>query len=173
MKRHVILLFATFILFLAACGSQDPLVTPIALTPNPTSITSTPDPCAGENLAEAIKKVHDLQREFDDASQLASNLAREQLPDSISNMQRIRRAAEDQKAPACLATLKAHQLAHMNIVIDTMIAFKDGADTETLNTGIADASAEHDLYTLEIARLLGITLAPVIDGPTPTITLTP
>ena len=80
MKRHVILLFATFILFLAACGSQEPLVTPIAITPNPTSVTSTPDPCAGENLAEAIKKVNDLQREFDDASRLASNLAREQLP---------------------------------------------------------------------------------------------
>ena len=95
MKRHVILLFATFTLFLAACGSQDPPVTQVALTSNPTSITSTPDPCAGENLAEAIKKVNDLQREFDDASQLASNLAREQLPDSISSMQRIRRTAED------------------------------------------------------------------------------
>ena len=170
MKSHLILLFATFILFLTACGSQDPHVTTGAPISN---LTSTPDPCAGENLAEAIKKVNDLQREFDDASQLASNLAREQLPDSISSMQRIRRAAEDHQAPACLATLKAHQLAHMNIVIDTMIAFLGGADTETLNNGIADASAEHDLYTLEIARLLGITLEPVNNLPTPTITATP
>lgn len=170
MKRHIILLFTTFILFLTACGSQEPHVTPAAPIPNS---TSTPDLCAAENLAESIKKVNDLQREFDDASQLASNLAREQLPDSISSMQRIRRAAEDHQAPACLATLKAHQLAHMNIVIDTMIAFLGGAGTETLNKGIADASAEHDLYTLEIARLLGITLAPVTTVPIPAITATP
>jgi hypothetical protein len=170
MKRHGVLLFVTCILFLTACGSQDPHVTPAAPI---FSSTSTPDPCAAENLAESIKKVNDLQREFDDASQLASNLAREQLPDSISDMQRIRRAAEDHQAPACLATLKAHQLAHMNIVIDTMIAFLGGADTETLNQGIADAGAEHDLYTLEIARLLGITLAPVTNVPITTITPTP
>jgi len=170
MKSPIILLFATFVLFLTACGSQDLHVTPAAPISN---LTSTPDLCAAENLAESIKKVNDLQREFDDASQLASNLAREQLPDSISDMQRIRRAAEDHQAPACLATLKAHQLAHMNIVIDTMIAFVGGADTETLNRGIAEASEEHDLYTLEIARLLGITLSPVTNVPVPTEPPTP
>jgi hypothetical protein len=162
MKRYLILLFATFLLFVAACGGQNlqvPAAAPIA------SLTSTPDPCTAEMLADSIKNVNDLQREFDDASQLASNLAREQLPGAISGMQRIRRAAEDHQAPACLATLKAHQLAHMNIVIDTMIAFLGGADNETLNKGIADASAEHDLYTLEIARLLGITLEPVATVP--------
>ena len=168
MNRHVILLFATFILFLAACGSQNPEVPPAAPIAN---LTSTPDPCTAENLAESIKNVNGLQREFDDASQLASNLAREQLPGAISGMQRIRRAAEDHQAPACLATLKAHQLAHMNIVIDTMIAFVGGAESETLNKGIAEASAEHDLYTLEIARLLGITLEPVTTVPIPTATL--
>ena len=61
----------------------------------------------------------------------------------------------------------------MNIIIDTMIAFVDGADTETLNQGIADASAEHDLYTLESVRLLGITPAPFTNVRTPTITATP
>lgn len=170
MKRPIILLCAIFVLFLTACGSQDPHVTPAAPISNS---TSTPDLCAAEHLAESIKKVNDLQREFDDASQLASNLAREQLPDSISNMQRIRRAAEDHQAPACLETLKAHQLAHMNIVIDTMIAFVGGADTETLNKGIADASEEHDLYTLEIARLLGITLSPGTNVSVPTDTPAP
>src|ERR671912_613587 len=129
MKRHVILIFVIFLLSVPACGGPDLLATPATPIAN---LTSTPDPCAAENLAEAIRRVNDLQREFDDASQLASNLAREQLPDSISDLQRIRRAAEDHQAPACLATLKAHQLAHMNIVIDTMIAFLGGADTETL-----------------------------------------
>ena len=45
-------------------------------------------------------------------------------------------------------------MAPMNIVIDTMIAFVGSADTETLGRGIADAREKHDLYTLEIVRLL-------------------
>jgi len=64
-------------------------------------------------------------------------------------------------------------LAHMNIVIDTMIAFVDGADTETLDRGIADARKEHDLCTLEIVRLLGITPWSAINMPIPPITPTP
>ena len=45
-------------------------------------------------------------------------------------------------------------MAPMNIVIDKMIAFVGSADTETLRRGIADAREKHDLYTLEIVRLL-------------------
>jgi hypothetical protein len=45
----------------------------------------------------------------------------------------------------------AKQQALNEIVIDTMLAFVGGANTETLNEGIADASQKHDLYTLEIA----------------------
>lgn len=59
--------------------------------------------------------------------------------------------------PACLMTLKKYQVAHMNSVIDTMLAFVGGADSNTLNSGLAQARKEHDLYTLEIIKLLGIT----------------
>jgi len=58
-------------------------------------------------------------------------------------------------------------------IIDTMIALPGGADTQTLNQGIADAGTEHYLYTLEIARLLGITLAPVTSVPILASTTTP
>ena len=117
--------------------------------------TSTPDPCAQEYLADSIKQVNDLQREFDDGSQLASNLPVASLPEVIMELQRLRRAAEDQQPPACLATLKAHQLAHMNLVIGTLIAFAGGADQTTLQDGIQRAQREHDLYALEMASLLG------------------
>jgi hypothetical protein len=119
--------------------------------------SSTPDPCAPENLEASIKAVNDLMREFDDSSQLASNLSKEQVPDSFAEMQRIRRAAEDQMVPTCLVTLKKYQVAHMNSVINTMLAFVGGADNNTLNTGLAQARKEHDSYTLEIIKLLGIT----------------
>lgn len=152
------LLFITILL--TACGSPPAIVptnTVPVLTEATAPATSTPDPCATENLETTIKAVNDLMREFDDTSQLASNLSREQVPNSISEMQRIRRAAEDQIVPICLVTLKKYQIAHMNSVINTMLAFVGGADSNTLNTGLAQARQEHDLYTLEIVKLLGIT----------------
>ena len=162
MKRQI--LFALIVLssLLTACGNQ-PIVVPTStssfLTKPPVQTTATPDPCAPENLEASIKEVNDLMREFDDASQLASNLSREQVPNTISDMQRIRRVAEDQQVAACLTTLKKLQMAHMNSVINTMLAFVGGADANTLNSGLAQARQEHDQYTLEIVKLLGITPA--------------
>ena len=104
-------------------------------------------------------------REFDDASQLASNTPAQQLPEVISNLQRIRREAEDTQIPACLGELKTHQLNHMNLMIQTLIAFVGGANKEELNTGLENARKEHDLYSLEIVRLLGITLSAITATP--------
>ena len=157
MKSRFLLLFTICFLFLSACANQNSTSAPSSPTIELTVLpTSTPDLCSTENLSESIKEVNDLMREFDDMSKLAANLEREKLPELISEMQRVRRAAEDQKVPSCLSTLKVHQIAHMNIVIDTLIAFLGGAQPETLNNGIARAGQEHDLYTLEVARLLGI-----------------
>lgn len=155
-SRLLILLIIGF-LVLSACASQAPTTgQPSAIVEQTSIPTSTPDPCSVENLSESIKDVNDLMREFDDMSKLATNIAREKLPELISEMQRVRRAAEDQEIPACLSTLKVHQIAHMNTVIDTLIAFLGGAQAETLQDGIKRAGQEHDLYTLEVARLLGI-----------------
>ena len=157
MKFRLPILFTICFLFLSACASQAPATTsPNTIAEQTITPTSTPDPCAAENLSESIKKVNDLMREFDDMSKLSTNIAREQLPDLISEMQRVRRAAEDQQVPDCLSTLKVHQIAHMNTVINTLIAFLGGAQADALNEGIKRAGQEHDLYTLEIARLLGI-----------------
>jgi len=97
-------------------------------------------------------------REFDDASLLASNTPLDQLNPTIANLQRIRRDVEDAHAPTCLAKLKQYELAHMNTVINTMLGFLSGADSESLNRGIALARQQHDLYTLELAKLLGMTV---------------
>lgn len=114
-------------------------------------------------------------REFDDASVLASNLPREQLSDSIANLQRIRREAEDEKIPPCLTNLKTHQVEHMNTVINTLVAFIGGANKETLEQGIGVAREQHDSYTLELARLLGLTVVPATQSAigTPAETATP
>jgi hypothetical protein len=171
MKSRSLVLFTIGLLFLTACANQNPAVT----QPSPTAVftltpTSTPDPCSAESLSESIKEVNDLMREFDDMSKLATSTSRNKLPELISEMQRLRRAAEDQKIPSCLSTLKVHQIAHMNTVINTLIAFLGGAQADALTDGIKRAGQEHDLYTLEIARLLGI---PQTSITTPTATTTP
>ena len=178
MKKQLIFLFALTLiatLVISACGSPEQATivptqvvnTVEATEPPPPTATSEPDPCAPENIATEVEEVHKLMREFDDASLLASNTPIEQLNPSIADLQRIRRNAEDQPAPVCLATLKQYQLAHMNTVINTMLYMLSyqgsDAETEALNQAIALARQQHDQYVLELANVLGLT---VVAAPT-------
>jgi hypothetical protein len=180
MKRNLLYISLSIFLLtllLAGCGinptpTTAPTVTKQAATP--TIVLTTPDPCSPEEIEAQVQKVHGHMREFDDASILASNMPREQLSGSIGELQRIRREAEDEKAPACLTNLKTYQVDHMNSVINTLIAFMGGTDQQTLDQGIAVARQQHDQYTLELARLLGLTVVPaeVVSTP-PSETPTP
>lgn len=143
---------------MSACGSQLIATQPEAL---PASTTAPDDPCSSERLPTTVKELNDLMREFDEASQAISSTPAGQLQEVISNLQRIRRDVEDSQIPTCLGTLKTHQLNHMNLVIQTLIAFVAGASQDELDKGLEEARKEHDLYSLEMVRLLGITLAPV------------
>jgi hypothetical protein len=160
-----ILVIATAFLLVACNGSQNSTPTPEVPT-----ATLTPDPCLPGNIEAEVQKVHSHMREFDDASMLAANEPREQLSDAIANLQRIRRESEDQPIPACLATLKTYQIAHMNTVINTLIAFMGGSDQDIVNQGINTARAQHDMYTMELARVMGITPVPIESLITPSAT---
>lgn len=175
---YVMALLLTTVL-LSGCGNApatviatdilDPEEPDAAATSTAVSLegSATPDPCVSPQLEVEIQELHRHMREFDDASLLASNIPREQLGDSIAELQRIRREAEDEEIPACLTNLKMVQVQHMNTVIATLIAFMGGTEQETLDQGIALARQQHDLYTLELARLLGLTVVPA-STPTPT-----
>jgi hypothetical protein len=179
MKKN--LLYSIFILIfatvLASCegnrvsppvGDTPKAVTPVSSSvPKPSSTgvspagpTPTSDPCSTDQIEAEVQKVHKHMREFDDASVLASKLPRDQVPGSVADLQRIRREAEDEEIPACLTNLKKYQVDHMNSVINTLLAFIDGSDTKTLEQGIGIARQQHDQYTLELARLLGLTVVP-------------
>lgn len=142
--------------------TSTPTLTPTLPTSTPT-LTETPDPCAAENLDATVQEIQDLQVQFDNLSAEAAKLESEELPDKILELQELLQTALNQDTPPCLETLKDHQVKHMNFVIDTLLAFAEGADEETIEKGIENARREHDAYTLELARLLGIE----IGTPTP------
>ena len=178
--RHEPLRFVfilVFVIVLAGCGgapvtraatnteqagpSSASATSSISSSAEPDSGSSTtPDVCSTELIEAEVQKVHRHMREFDDASILASKMPREDLNESIAGLQRIRREAEDEEIPSCLINLKAHQVEHMNSVIGTLIAFIGGADRASLEQSILIAREQHDQYTLELARLLGLTVVP-------------
>ena len=196
MKKSIVLIFSVVIIltmFVSGCGST--VVTPES---NPTAtatdtamptltitITMTPDLCASENIKAEVDKVHRHMREFDDAAILASNVAQGQLSDSIADLQRIRREADDELVPACLNNLKTFQINHMNLVIDSLLAFMRASDLlafdcveiqsnteeDAFCKNLASARQQHDQYVLELARLLDLPI--VTPGATITASETP
>jgi hypothetical protein len=151
MKKIIFTLILAFSVLISACGNK--------ATESP-AVTSTPDLCSSDNLPAEVTKVNDLMREFDDYSELASNTPQAQLATVIPELQRILRDAEDQVVPACLETLKKLQLAHMDIVGQTLMAFLSSSDLNAVNAGISRARDLHNQYDVELARLLGVTVVP-------------
>jgi len=140
----------------------------IVVTATPSPSTNTPDPCAPENIEAEVQKIHKFMREFDDASTLAGNIMKSvnngqmQMSDlsaAIPNLQSIRRDTEDQPTPSCLVNLKTYQINHMNSVLNSLNAFLAG-DQQGFDKSVLTARDQHDKYTLELARLLGLTVEP-------------
>ncbi len=160
MKHRIILLILGLSLLVAACGmNAEP-----AASETP-ALSPTPDLCSPENLPLEVAKANKLMREFDDYSDLASHTLQSQLIQVIPDMQRILRDTEDLQVPSCMETLKKLELSHMNLVIQTLLAFMNNADVQLINAGIAQARDLHAKYDVELARLLGFTLAPQPTAP--------
>jgi hypothetical protein len=154
------------IFLLTACGKASaPTTAPTQSAAtlaqaNTPGITSTPDPCAKANLPAGIQKLDDITNQFDDASAIVSNMlssiTADQLGSDIATLQSIRRAAEDEDVPSCLANLKDLQLGHMNTVIDTLLLILGHGDKNVINQGVAQSNQLSQQYVIEKARLLGI-----------------
>lgn len=193
MKKSILLILPSALILtmlLSGCGST--VVTPESIatatdTARPTltiTITMTPDLCASENIKAEVDKVHGHMREFDDASKLAASIPREQLSTPISNLQKIRRDAEDELIPPCLEKLKDYEILHMNSVINTLIAFlsindplavdcvdvAENTQEAAICQSIANARQQHDQYILELAKILELPI--VTPGPTITASKT-
>jgi len=164
----VFIALSTLALFFVSCGQPQP--TPPSIdTPTPTiTVTSTLDACALDNIGVEIQKVNRLMREFDDAAALSSYTTRDELKPTIENLQRIRRSAEDLSVPSCLKSLKELELTHMNMFIQTLLAFMGTTDQDAVNQGLVLSRRLHDQYMIEMARLQGKSILPM-----PTLEPTP
>lgn len=147
--------------------------TTIFVPTNTASLTFTPDPCAPENISAQVARVHLLMREFDDTSLLAqTTLLQSSTVGLVQDLQRIKRVAEDQVVPSCLADLKQYELVYMNSMIElftTALAFLNAygpnGDQKALDS-ITGPLVEKALFNLqqygnEYARLQGFTPMPI------------
>ncbi|KAA3646476.1 MAG: SH3 domain-containing protein [Chloroflexi bacterium] len=157
-------------LLLSACASPEETTEPDVTLPslgtpvmvNTPAPSSTPDVCAAENMADTLQPYLLLMQRFDDAANLVSNLIfntpREVLVGPIEDLQEVRRDAQAETVPDCLADLQLVRITYMNQVIDVSLAFLNGnATDEQLNAGLEGSRQLRQLYDQELARLLGIT----------------
>lgn len=112
MKKFSLLVFA--LVLLTAC-SPGQMFGP----------TPTPDPCSAALLPAQLDKLTGIAQRFDDATKLANNTSRVNLPPVISDLQAIRRDAQDLELPGCMAKVKARLITYMDSIIDAYIIFLD------------------------------------------------
>ncbi len=173
--------------FLNPPATSTPSTATTTLIPETPTATNTPDPCSTERIGDTVTRFDRISREFNDAFILAQNTPAAQLSANITELQRIRRAAEDFVIPDCLTELKNLQLGFMNSAIDatlTLYSNFSGDPNQTLteeqvnlavvsiNQSMASAQDYGFQYTVEMGRLLGVTLTPSPTMP-PSETSTP
>jgi hypothetical protein len=183
MKKNAVLIIIIIILSLIlvlslvlGAGGIPKIIAPTAVvvvSTNTALPTFTPDPCAPENIRAQVARVHLLMREFDDTSLLAqTTLLQSSTVGLVQDLQRIKRIAEDQVVPSCLADLKQYGLVYMNSMIElftTALAFLNAygpnGDQKALDslTGPLVQKALYNLqqYGNEYARLQGFTPMPL------------
>ncbi len=153
----------------AACGpavpvspTASPTSTPFQLPTLPPGVTATatPDLCTPDRMPNTVKFVNNYVYEFDKYAAQSTTAPRSQLAQLISAMQTIRKTADTQIVPPCVATLKADALQYMDTVISTLVSFQANPKVETLSAGITQARQYSDAYANELRRLLGTPLAP-------------
>ncbi len=165
-KLAIIGSFSALSILLAACATAplpalSPSATPApSATPSPAGpLTPTPDLCSEANLPATAKFVNAYVYQFDKYATISPTVPQSQLPQIITAMQAIRKAASDQAVPPCVTDLKHYALLYMDTTVQTLISFQANPKIETLTAGIQQSKKYNDQYAAELARLVGVTLA--------------
>lgn len=122
--------------------------------------SSIPDPCLLENIDDTLAPVHDLMREFDDTTYVATITNQANLTEPILLLQDVRRRTERLEIPSCAVTLQQAAVNYMNSVIGYLGLFMAGADHDQISITINDSQTLRLTYENENARLMGTTYTP-------------
>jgi hypothetical protein len=158
-------------LLLVACGSkpapptaEGPTATGNTAVPSGPTVTpsATPDLCTQDQMADTVKIVNTYVYQFVNYSSLSIQVPPAQLPQMVASMKAIRQALQQQIVPPCLTDLKHYALQYMDAVIQTETTYMSQATPDKLafEAGRQQALKYNDQYAIEMARLLGVTLAP-------------
>ena len=160
--------------------ASKPTPAPLAANTNVPAASRTPDPCLPENMQATTQDFNKLMRQFDDLARIAQNTPGYQLVPMLTQLQDVRRNAEDYAAPSCLKYLQETGLDYMNAYINTLLTLyaayntlsTPGAppdvikqDVAVINQGMAQAASFHQQYQDTLAHLLGVTPIPPSETP--------
>lgn len=126
--------------------------------------TPTPDKCSPQAVGEYYDAINHVGRRFSDALDLADTTPRMNLPSVISDLQAIRRDAEDLDVPPCAEKAKQALVSFMDKSIDGFLAFLGQKPDAVVNAAFDEASKAMDNYLTELLTLEGmITPTPPAD----------
>lgn len=138
---RTLLTLVVFIFILTACGQADTPQETLAETEDPQPLA-----CSDEELEGYQEAVRDVTRRFDDAVRVADSTARINLSDQVSELQAIRRDAEDVEYPECADEAHRWLVNYMNSTIDAFLAFQSEAPDLELEEAWYVADATYDRY---------------------------
>jgi hypothetical protein len=150
MMVHNLLFCLLVVLLFSACSPSPSEDDPVLL----------PDPCAPENIHMTIKPLDMLMGAFEDTTAVAYKMPRQMVADQITVLQEIRRDVSDKDVSSCLNDLKRVQIEYMDSVINTLLAFLEGAPGQVTTKGLGSSWELRSRYFDELERLLGVTLTP-------------
>jgi hypothetical protein len=124
MKKTIVLLLLTAILISSCSLLSGEGVDETPLAPTATMMpTATPDPCAPENLEDALQPLIDLINTYRDTALVASITQQVMMPIPLLELQENRRTVQNFDVPECQEQLKAAALEYMVASFNVFGAF--------------------------------------------------
>jgi hypothetical protein len=124
--------------------------------------------CPGQS-EQFVEDSEAILEEWTDASALAASTPRVSLPEVISDLQAIKRRANDLEAPDCAASIKIAMVNGMESAITALLGFAADSPQIVIDTALAESVASFDEVTFRLARLRA---GEDVNAPLPTVTPT-
>jgi len=110
-------------------------------------------PCGTSKVNKAIDDMSTVAEEFDDAFAVANSTARMSLSGPISEMQNVKRNADDIVVPVCLENAKQLLVGGMQTSIDGFIAFLGQEPDDVVTSYFVDAGQQLAIATDEMETI--------------------